>query len=99
MHSVITEHVALPVVAGREDDFEATFAQARTIIESMPGFLRMTLSRSVESPSSYLLLVDWERLEDHTVGFRQSPEFARWRELLHHFYDSPPDVEHFRRVA
>jgi len=99
MHYVITEHVVLPVVPGREDDFEAAFAQARAIIESMPGFLNLTLSRSIESPSSYLLLVDWERLEDHTVGFRQSPEFARWKELLHHFYAPFPTVEHFRRVA
>ncbi|WP_040799309.1 antibiotic biosynthesis monooxygenase family protein [Nocardia higoensis] len=96
---MITEHVVLPVIPGREADFETAFAQARTIIESMRGFLRLTLSRSIESPSSYLLLVDWERIEDHTEGFRLSPEFQRWRELLHHFYDPRPTVEHFHQVA
>lgn len=99
MGRVITEHVVLPVVPGREEDFEAAFAQARTIIESMPGFLRLTLSRSIESPSNYLLLVDWERLEDHTEGFRLSPDFQRWKELLHHFYDPFPTVEHFHQIA
>jgi len=99
MQYVITEHVLLPVVPGREADFEATFAEARTIIESMPGFGSLTLSRSVENPGSYLLLVEWERIEDHTEGFRNSPEFQRWKELLHHFYDPFPTVEHFTRIA
>ena len=33
--------------------------------------------------------------EDHTVGFRGSADYQRWRELLHHFYDPFPVVEHF----
>jgi heme-degrading monooxygenase HmoA len=50
-------------------------------------------------PSRYLLLVSWERLEDHTEGFRKSPEYEEWRRLLHHFYDPFPTVEHFSLVA
>ncbi|MGW0047699.1 antibiotic biosynthesis monooxygenase family protein [Nocardia cyriacigeorgica] len=95
---MITEHALLNVVPGREADFETAFAQARTIIAAMPGFRELTLSRSIESPSTYLLLVQWDRLEDHTVGFRQSPEYLRWKALLHHFYDPFPDVTHFRLV-
>jgi len=96
---VITEHALLPVIPGREAEFELAFAEARGIISSMPGFLSLSLSRSIETPSSYLLLVEWERLEDHTIGFRQSPEYQAWRALLHHFYDPFPVVEHFSRVG
>ena len=64
----------------------------------MPGFRNLSLSRSVESPSTYLLLVEWEQLEDHTVGFRQSNEYKQWRALLHHFYDPFPVVEHYQAV-
>lgn len=95
---MITEHALLPVVPGREAEFEAAFAQAREIISAMPGFGGLTLSRSLESPSTYLLLVEWERLEDHTEGFRGSPEYARWRTLLHHFYNPFPTVEHYTQV-
>jgi heme-degrading monooxygenase HmoA len=95
---VILEHAVLPVVAGREARFEAAFAEAVPIISAMPGFIDLTLSRSVETPNAYLLLVHWERLEDHDPGFRGSTGYGRWRELLHGFYEPFPVVEHFREV-
>jgi len=95
---VILEHALLPVRPGQEAEFEAAFAQARTIIAGMPGFAGLTLFRCLERSSTYLLLVHWERLEDHTEGFRGSPEYERWRTLLHHFYDPFPTVEHFTTV-
>lgn len=96
---MIREHAILPVRPGREDAFLAAFRVARPLIESMPGFRGLSLSRSVELPSSFLLLVDWERLEDHTDGFRGSPEYADWKALLHGFYDPFPDVQHFIDVG
>ncbi|TQJ34030.1 antibiotic biosynthesis monooxygenase family protein [Arthrobacter sp. SLBN-122] len=95
---MITEHALLSVVPGREEQFEAAFRQARPIIASMPGFVSLSLSRSIESPGTYLLLVEWEKLEDHTVGFRGSPKYQQWRALLHRFYDPFPVVEHFEHV-
>src|SRR6187200_1256425 len=95
---VILEHAILPVVAGRETAFEAAFAEARSIIAGMPGFIDLCLSRSVETPNEYLLLVHWESVEAHELGFRGSPEYVRWRDLLHHFYEPFPVVEHFTEV-
>jgi heme-degrading monooxygenase HmoA len=46
--------------------------------------------------SQYILLVRWQSLEHHTVGFRGSPQYQEWRKLLHHFYDPLPAVEHYR---
>ena len=96
---MILEHAILPVRPGREADFEAAFAEAKPIIASMPGFVDLTLSRSIESPNEYLLLVHWESVAAHEVGFRGSPEYERWRALLHGFYDPFPVVEHFAEVA
>jgi len=95
---MILEHALLPVVPGRESEFEAAMAEAKHLIAAQPGFLRMTVSRCVERRSIYLLLVEWERLVDHTEGFRGSPEYETWRRLLHEFYDPFPTVEHFERV-
>lgn len=95
---MILEHAILPVLPGREAEFEAAFAEASAIISSMPGFVDLALSRSIETPSAYLLLVHWESVEAHDPGFRGSPEYARWRELLHGFYEPFPVVEHFAIV-
>ncbi|MDV6304528.1 antibiotic biosynthesis monooxygenase [Rhodococcus cerastii] len=92
---MIVEHALLHVVPDRTDEFEAAFADAKSIIASMPGFVNLTLSRGIEQPNTYLLLVEWERLEDHTEGFRKSDEYQKWKTLLHHFYEPFPVVEHF----
>jgi heme-degrading monooxygenase HmoA len=92
---VIVEHGVLRIRPGREAEFEAAFAKARPLISAQPGFLAISMSRSIESPSLYLLLVQWETVEAHTEGFRKSPEFQQWRALLHEFYESPPVIEHF----
>lgn len=95
---MILEHAVLPVRPGREDQFEDAFAEAKSIIASMPGFIDLSLSRCLERPSTYLLLVRWQRIEDHTHGFRESPEYQDWRRLLHDFYEPFPKVEHFEPV-
>ena len=95
---MILEHALLPVRPGEEAAFEAAFAEAKGIIAAMPGFAGLTLSRCLERPDTYLLLVRWERLEDHTEGFRGSPGYQQWRALLHRFYEPFPTVEHFSTV-
>ncbi len=95
---MILEHALLPVRAGAEDTFEAAFAEARRIISAAPGFVGLTLSRCLERPGTYLLLVEWDTLEHHTERFRRSADYDEWRRLLHHFYDPFPVVEHFERV-
>ncbi len=95
---MIREHALLPVKPGLESEFEAAFAIARPLIASRPGFLALSLARGVESPSTYLLLVEWESVEAHEQGFQQSAEYQEWRRLLHHFYEPFPVVEHFAPV-
>ena len=96
---MIVEQALLPVRPGSEAAFEEALAEALDLIAGVPGFRRLQVSRGVESPSSYLLLVEWDRLEDHTEGFRGSAGYKEWRGLLHRFYDPFPAVEHFQTVS
>jgi heme-degrading monooxygenase HmoA len=96
---MIREHALLPVRPGQEAAFETAFAEAKAIIAASPGFRSLTLSRGIEQPATYLLLVEWDSLEDHEVGFRQSVAYQDWRARLHHFYDPFPVVEHYAPVA
>ena len=95
---MILEAATLNVVPGREAEFESAFAQASSIIASMDGYISHQLQHCLEAPNRYLLLVQWETLEAHTVGFRSSPEYQEWKKLLHHFYDPFPIVEHYELV-
>lgn len=96
---MILEVATVDLRPGTAEDFERAFAQARSIIAAQRGCRSVELRRCMERPDRYLLLVGWDTLADHTEGFRGGPDYPRWRELLHHFYDPFPTVEHFTEVA
>jgi len=96
---MILEQAVLNVRPGQAAEFELAFLQAQRIISASPGYLGHELSRCLERPSRYLLLVRWRKLEDHTIGFRQAAPYQEWRCLLHRFYDPFPVVEHYEPVA
>lgn len=91
----VIEHALLPVRMGSEGEFEAAVAEARPLIEASPGFLSLEIRRPTATGQAYLLLVKWRSVEDHRDGFRQSDRYQQWRALLHHFYDSMPEVSYF----
>ena len=93
------ETAILDVIPTKTVEFEKAFAKAGEIISSMNGYISHELQKCIEKENRYILLVKWQTLEDHTVGFRQSAEYQEWKELLHHFYDPFPIVEHYEMVT
>ncbi|WP_151735764.1 antibiotic biosynthesis monooxygenase family protein ['Paenibacillus yunnanensis' Narsing Rao et al. 2020] len=95
---MILEAAMLQVKAGLTAEFENSFRAASPLISSIEGYLGHELKRCVEDDHKYLLLVRWRSLEDHTVGFRESPQYQEWKALLHHYYSPFPVVEHFTDI-
>ncbi|MBM0205018.1 antibiotic biosynthesis monooxygenase [Micromonospora sp. STR1s_5] len=91
---MIFEVARIDVKPGQESTFEERVSQAVALFERAKGCRSLTLQRSIESPSSYRLVVGWETVEDHTVGFRQSHDYQTWRSLVGEFFARPPEVEH-----
>lgn len=91
---MITEIAQIDVKPGSEKDFEAAAAKARPLFKRAKGSISIELHRSIEKPSRYRLLAKWETLENHTVDFRGSEDFASWRALVGPFFAAPPEVEH-----
>lgn len=93
---MILEVADISIQPGRNAEFEAAVDRGvqEAIVES-PGFIGYELQRGIESPERYLLMIHWETLENHTVDFRGSPAFTRWREIVGPFFAQPPRVEHF----
>lgn len=96
---MILEIAQLQVRPGQGAEFEAAFAIAQRIISAMHGYLGHELQRCLERADHYMLLVRWQTVEHHEVGFRKSAEYQEWRRLLHHFYDPFPTVLHYENVA
>jgi heme-degrading monooxygenase HmoA len=92
---MILEMAVLNIKPGSAAAFEEAMRKARILIEASDGFQQMELRPCVEAKNRYLLLVWWDTLESHTVGFRQSERYDAWRAALHDFYDPFPTVEHY----
>jgi heme-degrading monooxygenase HmoA len=89
------EVAILNVIPGQQTAFEAAFHRAISILTGTTGYISHELRRCLEHKNRYILLVQWQALEDHTIGFRGSPQYLEWKALLHHFYDPFPTVEHY----
>ncbi len=96
---MILEHALLHVRPGHADEFLAAFAEAKALMARMHGFHWMELHRGIEADHRFLLLVGWDTVEDHAVGFRLSPEYQEWKELLHRYYSPFPVVEYYEQVV
>jgi heme-degrading monooxygenase HmoA len=92
---MILEHAVVDITSGQEDAFEAAFAEAKTVLAAANGCRSISLRRGIEDPSRYLLLVEWDELDDHLVGFRESEQFTQWRALIGPYFDGQPGVDHY----
>lgn len=95
---MILEVAILNVKDGQQKQFETDFATAGQFISSIKGYVKHSLRKCLEHNNKYILLVDWENLDDHTIGFRQSSQYLEWKRLLHHYYDPSPTVEHYETI-
>ena len=95
---MILEVAILNVKKGLENQFEKDFETAGQYISSIKGYKGHSLRRCLEEKNKYILLVNWEQLEDHTVGFRHSAQYREWKNLLHHYYDPFPTVAHYKTI-
>ena len=93
---MILELADIRINPGQQADFEKAIEHGlNTVASRAKGFQGAKVNRGIESPERYVLQIFWDTLEDHTVGFRQSPLFTEWRAIVGPFFAAPPHVEHF----
>mgnify|MGYP000845567541 CR=1 FL=1 len=93
---MILEVADFRVPNGQQAAFEAAVRHGlESVVTRAAGFRGWKLNRGIDSPERYLLMIFWDRLEDHTVGFRQGPLFPEWRAIVGPYFAAPPSVEHF----
>ena len=95
---MILELAILYIKDELENQFEKDFERAGKYIISIQGYAGHTLQKCMEQKNKYILLVNWETVEAHTVAFRESSQYPEWKKLLHHYYDPFPLVEHYETV-
>jgi heme-degrading monooxygenase HmoA len=92
---MVLEVALIDVQEGREQEFAAAYAQAREILATTPGLQSVRMTRGIETPTRFVLLVEWDSVEAHIENFRATDRFTQWRGLIGPYFDGAPRVEHF----
>ena len=96
---MVLEVALIDILPGTEHAFAAAYRVARPILAGTPGCRSVRMTRGVESPARFVLLVEWDDVEAHERNFRGSERFTQWRGLIGQYFAKPPTVEHFEDVA
>lgn len=97
---MILEFADITIAPGQQAAFDAAIQHGlATVASKARGFRGFKVNRGIESPERYILMIYWDTLEDHTLGFREGPLFAQWRAIVGPFFAKPPVVEHFDLIA
>ncbi|WP_025274537.1 antibiotic biosynthesis monooxygenase family protein [Haloglycomyces albus] len=95
---MVTEIADIHITPGQEDEFLSAYREARHNVAQSPGLRNMRMTRSVESPSRFVLLIEWDSIEAHDQGFRQTERFDAWREAIGGYFAEAPKVEHLSDI-
>ncbi len=97
---MILEVADIRIAPGQQAAFDEAIQRGlTTVIRQAKGFKGWKVHKGIESPERYLLMIEWETLEDHTVAFRGGPLFPQWRAIVGPFFAAPPVVEHFNLLG
>jgi heme-degrading monooxygenase HmoA len=97
---MILEIADITIQAGKNAEFDVAIERGvREVIAGAVGFRSFKIQKGIENPQRYVLMIEWETLDNHVVDFRNSPAFIKWREIVGPFFASPPVVEHFQLLT
>lgn len=94
IRDMVLEVALIDVQPGAEAAFEAGYRSAVGALRESAGLLSLRMTRGVETPTRFVLLVEWESLEAHQ-SFRDSDRFTLWRAGVGPHFAEPPRIEHF----
>lgn len=93
---MILEIADIRIHPGQQADFDAAITRGLAqVITKAKGYVRHSVQKGIETQERYVLMIEWETLENHTVDFRESAAFQDWRAIVGPFFAAPPNVEHF----
>jgi len=94
---MVLEVALIDVTPGAEPAFTDAYAKAKELVAATPGFRSLRMTQGIETPTRFVLLVEWDSVAAHQV-FRDSERFGQWRALIGPHFAGPPHVEHFSDI-
>jgi quinol monooxygenase YgiN len=96
---MVIEYVRYRVPAERRSEFEGAYADAHAALEASPHCLAYEVSHGIEEPEHYVVRIEWDSVEGHEQGFRQSPGFAPFFAAVKPFFEQIEEMHHYETTS
>lgn len=96
---MIYEIASLPVKADQINSFQRAFGDVTHLLSRAKGYGGHWLMQGLETPSHFNLIVRWQTLEDHTLGFEPSSDHELFMMGLQQYLAAEPVVYHVQPAS
>lgn len=92
---MIVERAEIPVKSGREEAFAQMMAErGAELIGGAEGCHSVRFGRGVESPGTFILLIEWDSVAHH-IALTKTEAFEEFKMLAGPFFAGPTSMQHF----
>lgn len=89
------EYIRYRITAEQQPAFIEAIRQANQLLAAAPDCLRYELAHCEEDAELFIWRIEWISTERHLQGFRKSPEFGAFFQLVKPFYTSIQEMQHY----
>ncbi len=95
---MVVEYIRYRIDADRREAFEGAYSKAAASLDASSHCLAHEIARGVEDPEAYIVRIEWDSIEGHEQGFRQSVEFREFFGAVKPFFDDIEEMRHYESL-
>lgn len=92
---MVVEYIRYRIEPERQTEFEKAYGRAEASLGASKHCTSYELSQGVEEPQNYVLRIEWDSVEGHENGFRQSAEFGAFLGEIKPFVGDIQEMRHY----
>jgi quinol monooxygenase YgiN len=96
---MIVEYIRYKFDLSRTDEFDDAYRRAGALLDASPNCERWEISRCVDEPGKQIVRIEWDSVEGHLKGFRQSADFKPFVEATQRFFKDIEEMTHYEVTA
>ena len=96
---MVTEIAEITAQPAKAEELQAGLLRGLEVIRSAEGCRSALLKRCIEDGDRFVLEIEWETLEHHTVQFRGGPLFPQYRSHITGLFVDPIVARHYATIS
>jgi len=96
---MIVEYIRYKIDPHCNGEFDDAYRRAGALLEASPHCQRWEAARGVDEPGMQVVRIEWDSIEGHLKGFRQSSDFKLFLEAIQPFYKDIEEMTHYQVTA